>query len=293
MEFKKTPETFFVEEILQPQLWEGKYYYYILEQKGLGTDKALKILETENNTKIYSSGLKDAQATTKQCICSETQLKTTNSEMQLKFIGNSAKKIFFGMHTANKFKILFGKTNEIEEKFLKEKTGKIIYRNYFDEQRFSAKTIQLGEHLKNKEWEKATKSALTDYSEKESEESKRIKKTILKNWEKWENLSKEEIPEPKKKIFLFLAENADYHEAILLLDKKTVRQGIRAMQAFEFNRKLKEQILKQKSRVQKNITINSEEFPILFKLKGIKTKQFIEKIYPIGNALQRGTLFKT
>ena len=41
MKFTKSPETFKVEEVLRPELGEGKYFYYVLEKKGISTHNAV------------------------------------------------------------------------------------------------------------------------------------------------------------------------------------------------------------------------------------------------------------
>ena len=71
MEFKKNPENFFVEEVMAPQLRGGRYFYYILEKKGIDSPHAIAIVEEKNHTRIFSSGLKDSDAHTMQWICSE------------------------------------------------------------------------------------------------------------------------------------------------------------------------------------------------------------------------------
>ena len=106
MEFKKNPENFFVEEVMAPQLRGGRYFYYILEKKGIDSPHAIAIVEEKNHTRIFSSGLKDSDAHTMQWICSEKELvQPKDNSIGLIFKGRARERIFVGMHSANRIRV--------------------------------------------------------------------------------------------------------------------------------------------------------------------------------------------
>src|SRR3989344_809357 len=144
MEFRKSPATFIVEEIMKPKLGEGKYFYYILEKEGLDSVSAVELLKKENKTHISYSGIKDANARTRQWICSEKELKSSDNRIKLEFKGKGARRIFVGMHSANKFTVKLTDISQQEAELLKKSLKKIFFPNYFDEQRFNEKTLALG-----------------------------------------------------------------------------------------------------------------------------------------------------
>ncbi len=294
MKFEKTPETFFVQEIMQPELDEGKFHYYIMKKTGIDSTNAIKKLEKENNTRIYSSGMKDAQATTEQWICSETEL-SENSEkrIELEFMGRGRKGIFIGMHTGNNFKVILTDVSPQDREFLKKKLRKTVFPNYFDEQRFSTKTIALAKQIASENWENALKTALTEYEEFESDNSKKIKSEIKKNWGKWKKLIESEIiPPAKKPVFEFLEKEEDYKEALKLAEPRTIKLACRAVQSLQFNEGLKQQIAKQKTKNQKNIEIAGNGFPVFFSKKGVKRELKIGPVFPAKTIMIRKTFFQ-
>ncbi len=291
MKFEKNPDSFQVEELISIKLGQGKYYCYLMEKKEIDTPNAIKIIEKENNTKVYYSGLKDSNAFAKQYICSETELKTEDKKIALKFIGKTNNKIKTGDHKGNRFTIKITEIKEEDKKKLKEKMRQ-TFPNYFDDQRFNKKTLLLGRALKNKEWEKACLTALTEHLEFESEKSKEIKKEIKENWKNWGKLANSKtIPEIKIKIFEQLLEKENFEKATKMLEPKTLKISAWAGQSEEFNKTLSEYLLKQKNR-DKKIIINEEKKPFVFSHKGIPREMEIQPIFPIKNNLKRKTYFK-
>ncbi|MBN2127530.1 MAG: tRNA pseudouridine(13) synthase TruD [Candidatus Diapherotrites archaeon] len=293
MKFIKSPENFKVKEIMFPELNEtGIFNYYLMQQKGLGSSKAIKLLEKENNARIFSSGLKDAKALTEQWICSEKKLKSKEKEIALEFKGKSSKRIFIGMHSANEFKVKLNEVTEKEKKFISNELNKIFFPNYFDEQRFRKSTLETGKALIERNWEKAVKTALTLETDFESNKSKEIKKLIRENWKKWSKLCDSvELPEVKRNIFCFLEEENDFKNAVLMLERKVISMACKASQSNEFNEKLKTEIMKQE-RKQKLIEIDSMQFPVLFKHKALKRKITVQNVFPEKRILERKTFFK-
>jgi len=293
MIFEKSPESFVVEEILKPRINGGKFQYYVLEKTGIDSPNAIKILEKENDAPVYFCGFKDAQATTRQWICSLAELnEPADARLRLEYKGKSDQKIFVGMHESNKFTIKLGKVSEAEKKFLKTGLKKTAFPNYFDEQRLGEKSVELGLALAAQEWEKAAKIALAKSFEYESEKSVQIKILISRSWGKWDELAaNEEIPQSKRNIFIELAKGIEFKKACLLLEPKTLSISCRAAQAHMFNVALKGQIEKQKVRNQKQIDIGKEIVPVLFSVKGVKREIAIGPIYPKSTKLKRKTYF--
>lgn len=293
MDFKKTPDSFFVEEVMGIKLDGGHYFYYMLKKHGVDSASAIKALEAENRARIYFSGLKDAQATTVQFICSNKELsKSTDPRIGLSFLGKSSEKIFVGMHSHNLFRVVFGGAAEKDRVFLRTGLRKTAFPNYFDDQRFNEKTTRLADALCSGNFENICRIALTDAAEFESEKSKEIKGIIQKNWGDWTGLcANEKIPESKKQVFSFLSKKQDFRSAIKLLEPKTIALAAKAAQAFEFNRQLAGLILEQKNRSQKSIEIAGQNFPILFSPKGIKRSIRVLPAFPFKRNLDRKTFF--
>ncbi len=292
VKFTKSPETFFVEEILRPELMGGKYYYYIMEKRGIDSANAVKILENENKTHVSFSGLKDANASTRQWVCSAKELAPPkNAKIKLEFRGMSHEKIYVGMHSANRFTLKLEGVSGNEQKTIAQ-ISKTDFPNYFDDQRFSPLSVKLGKCLFAGNWEGAMKCALTEISGKESEKSAAIKKHISENWGRWDLLAEHpEMPNSKKAIFRALLESNDFKKEVILLERKTVSIACRAFQAEEFNRSLSEGIKKQNAREQGFIEINSVEFPVKFSARGIKRKITIVPVFPRRTKLERKTFF--
>src|SRR3989344_1334659 len=292
MKFIKSPETFRVEEVLQPQLGDGKYYYYVLEKSGISTHNAVKLLERQNDTRIYVSGLKDAAATALQWICAEKKLVNSDKRMELLFMGNSSKRIYVGMHNSNKFSVVLADISDDEGKFLEKELRKMQLPNYFDEQRFSPRTLEVAEFMLQEKWKEAVKAALTESSEFESEKSKMIKKMMAGKGGKWKELSEnKELPIPKRMIFELLDTEEDFRKAFELLPRKAVGIYCRACQGLKFNEMLAMEIDKQKQKRQKYVLVAGRKLPVVFKYKALKRGLEIAGIFPSRTVLKRKTFF--
>ena len=292
MKFNKSPETFRVEEILRPELGEGKYYYYVLEKRGIGTHKAMKLLERQNKAKVFVSGLKDAAATALQWICAEKKLVNSDERMELLFVGNSGRRIYAGMHTSNKFSVVLEEVSDDDIKFLEKELRKMHLPNYFDEQRFSPRTLEIAEFMLQEKWKEAVKAALTESSEFESEKSKMMKKIIAEKWGVWKELSgNEQLPFPKRRIFELLIEREDFREAFELLPRKAIGIYCRAAQGLLFNEMLAKEINKQNQKQQKSVSVSGMKLPVVFKYKAMKRELEVAKVFPSNTVLKRKTFF--
>jgi TruD family tRNA pseudouridine synthase len=293
MKFNKSPETFKVEEVLAPEIGEGKYFYYVLEKQGIATSQAVRVLEKQNNARIFVSGMKDAAAATMQWVCSEKKLENADKRMELLFMGNSAKRIYAGMHTSNKFTVVLEDVDGNARKILEKEIRREAFPNYFDEQRFSPKNLEIAKMVLQEDWKGTVKTALTESSEFESEKSRAIKKIIAEKWGKWKELAADlELPLPKRRIFEMLEVEGDFKKAFGMLPRKAIGIYCRVCQALQFNEMLKKQINAQNSKWQKYISIGNEEYPSEFKYKALKREFEIPAIFPTSTILKRKTFFK-
>lgn len=291
MQFKKSPDTFIVKEGLLPNFDGGKYFYYVLEKEGLSTPSAVNLIEKTSNARIFYSGLKDANSHSFQWVCSEKELvEPKDKRIQLRFAGNSSKRIYVGLHTHNFFEVRIEQVAQDEKKLLK-KAGKIVYPNYFDDQRFDENSLTLGKALFENDFEKALKAILSEKSPYDSAASKKIKSFIESNWGDWKTLANSQtIPENKRKVFNFLFENPlDFKQALLLCNKRQLSIACRAIQANHFNEALLQQISKTKN--QKYVEINKQSFPIIFNKASVKRKIIIPSVFPKKKPLERKTFF--
>jgi TruD family tRNA pseudouridine synthase len=297
MLFEKNESNFIVQEILDLKLEKnnnGKYKYYILEKSGIDSSNAIKLIGKQNKTAIYYSGLKDAKSTSIQWICSKKYLAEPNDErINLEYVGASNKRIFVGMHTANKFIIKLSKISEKEKTLIPKILKHETFPNYFDEQRFHGKSIKAGELLVNENYEAAAKEILTNHDCFETEKSKNIKEYIKNNWGNWKKILKnKKIPETKKIFFKELENGKNFKDCINLLERKSVSIACKASQAMQFNLKLKSLIEKQNKKEIPQIEISGKKFPIKFSHHGIKRNIIIPPIFPAKTELTRKTFFK-
>lgn len=159
---KQLPEDFIVTEISlieKEKSTQGKYLYFWMSKKGKNTidvvqelAKVLRIKEKQ----IGFAGSKDKHAVTKQLISfagvSKVNVeKIKINDVSLEFYGSGSKPISLGDLEGNNFEIVI---RNLES----EKIEKIsVVENYFDEQRFSERNVEIGRCLIKKDFAKAAK----------------------------------------------------------------------------------------------------------------------------------------
>lgn len=293
MRFEKSPSSFIVEEILKPELGGGEYKYYIMEKAGIDTARAIKLIERHNSARVHCSGLKDSDSTSMQWICSAKELECPEGEsISLEYAGSSKKRIFVGMHTANRFIVKLAEISENERKIIPKILRREAFPNYFDSQRFSKKGMKAAGFLLAGDYEGAAKEMLAKAEGFESDKSKEIKKIISEKWGKWKELEADPaIPAAKKLFFSEMAAGKGAKECIGLLEPKALSIACKAGQAMEFNSKLGEMIRKQNAKEMPEIEIAGEKFPATLKPKGIKRQITIGPIFPKKAKLERKTSF--
>ena len=269
MQYALSPETFFVAELFNPILSEkGKYYYYLLEKKGLSHKQAVKMIESQaffGGTNDYNSnlgdakpphiamwfcGVKDKHATTKQWVCTKERIEDIDEEFfKFKYIGQSNEKIFVGKHKGNAFRVSV-ELNEDEENSIKHfKAKNELTCNYFGEQRFNKKNLEIAELLTKEDYEGALKLFLTQITGFDSELSVKMKNSILENWGKWKELAESDLfkETKKRKLFDYLIENEkDYKGAFKACEPRSVALIVKTAQAARFNVELNKMALEKK-----------------------------------------------
>jgi len=151
---KSAPEDFYVKEIIELKTQgKGSYAYYLLKKTGLSTIQAVDVLSKKLNIQkkfINFAGTKDKVAVTEQAISIKNGAKKDYDFdiIKLTFIGYSGEPINLGTNSGNYFEIVLREV----EKIPKAKDWMI---NYFDDQRFSDKNIDVGRAVIKRDFKKA------------------------------------------------------------------------------------------------------------------------------------------
>ncbi|MDO8627999.1 MAG: tRNA pseudouridine(13) synthase TruD [Candidatus Diapherotrites archaeon] len=270
MQFKFLSEDFKVTELIDfKSSGKGNYFYYWLTKKNLSNSEIEKIFR-EKGLKVFSSGIKDKKAITKQLVCVEEKIPELKEEnFSLEFAGQAEKKLNIGSHKANSFEIVLrdipGEKILLLKKLLKN-VKKQDFPNYFDEQRFGSKDVaqKLGRSFLEQKHEQALQIFLTSGSGKFSE-------LVENSWGNWKKIL-HEIPVGfrKREVFEFLQKNPkNFEGAFKFVERGLLKRFLRQFQSFEFNAELREQIEKNNSK-QKFVEILSEKFPVIVSKKSVK-----------------------
>ena len=144
---KQAYEDFYVKELIDINLGNGNYAYFLLKKKNLSTSEALALISNKFNINLKNigcAGNKDKKALTEQYISilnGKKNLENLNlNNIKLKFIGNGNKRINLGNNLGNYFKTI---VRNLDKRY--DKTNFIV--NYFDEQRFSKNNILIGKYI--------------------------------------------------------------------------------------------------------------------------------------------------
>ncbi|MFC1691796.1 tRNA pseudouridine(13) synthase TruD [Nanoarchaeota archaeon] len=166
-ELKRIPQDFLVKEIKQLKTQElGEYCYYLLKKKDTNhfdvISKLAKFLHIPEKHIGYA-GIKDRTAVTQQYISIKItdEKKIDNFSLEnaeLEFIGKGKEPISLGELEGNEFEIIVRNLDQ-------EPKEKNNYINYFGEQRFSKKNVEIGRALIKKDFK--TAAELLDYRQAE------------------------------------------------------------------------------------------------------------------------------
>jgi len=259
MQYTLSPETFIVSELFNPVLSDvGKYYYYLLEKKGLSHKQAVKKIPTQ----AFFCGIKDKHATTKQWVCTKEKIDDIEEEFfKFKYIGQSNEKIFVGKHKGNAFKVIVKLNDKEEESIRHFKAKNELTCNYFGEQRFNQKNLEIAALLTKEDYEGALKLFLTQVTGFDSDLSREMKKNISEKWGKWKELAESDIfkDTKKRKVFDYLTEHeSNYKGAFSASEPRSVALIVKTAQALRFNVELNKLALEKKPNNAKSLIVGQE-----------------------------------
>ena len=152
---KQVPEDFYVKELIELDISDGNYAYFLLKKKNSTTLNALELISRKSNINISNfgyAGNKDKSALTEQYISALNGNKRLENlkikNIELKFLGYGKKRISLGENTGNEFVITIRNLDKKQDKI-----DFII--NYFDEQRFSKNNVLIGKNLIKRNFKEA------------------------------------------------------------------------------------------------------------------------------------------
>ena len=166
---KTSPADFVVEEVMHLALKEhGNFMYVQVQKENMTSEEARQLLAKSFHIEpkhIAYSGLKDKRAQTTQVFSIEHASKNAvlafqNERLGLQFLGYGDEPVYLGNHTKNKLTITVHFTGESGLRLFEEGVSRIeqqpLLVNYFDEQRFSTRNVDVGVSLLKKDFKKAT-----------------------------------------------------------------------------------------------------------------------------------------
>ena len=147
MQIKEVPEDFVVEEVMQLDLCEGPYFYYLMGKKNRNTRDVIAEIRKRLGVKDAGyAGLKDKRAVTKQYISVKKEITFTLADVTFSFVGKGKDRIYLGKLDGNQFRLTL---RDLEEELLPVK--EIV--NYYGPQRFSKNNAALGKLLIEKKYD--------------------------------------------------------------------------------------------------------------------------------------------
>lgn len=161
---KQVPEDFVVRELSTIEAGNtGRYTYFLLKKKGYGTLEAVELLAKKLHIMqkdIGYAGNKDKEAVTEQ-VCSvigvsrERLVKVHIKDIEILYLGEGDNPVSLGDLTGNHFVITVRNITElpkIQKRFV----------NYFGEQRFSTRNVEIGKAIVKKDFRKAVELVVHD-----------------------------------------------------------------------------------------------------------------------------------
>lgn len=242
---KSTPEDFFVSEVLDTKIISkisryGSYAVYSLKKRGIDTNHALAEIFHIHGLRLKALGLKDANATTEQFVCttsiSKAPEKFSTNRYSIELLGFLPKPLTKKDMIGNQFKIKVSNTSF--SKILNFKNyDKIL--NFYGYQRFGSRrpvSHLIGKAILQNDFVKAVELLLSFISECDLPENTKIRKTLAdkSNYSKTLN----EIPPQMdlEKIVLYeMIEHDDPLKAMRAIPLSIRRLFVQAFQSYIFN----------------------------------------------------------
>lgn len=242
---RSTPDSFFVSEVLDQKTVSkisqtGGYAVYKLKKHGIDTNHALDEVFTVHGLRLKALGLKDANATTEQFVCSTNTYKYperfTTNRYSLERVGFVAKPLTKKDMVANHFEIkiedaIFSKIDNFNE------YDKVL--NFYGYQRFGSKrpvSHLIGKAILQNDFEKAVTLLLSFSTEYDLPENTKVRKMLenKSNYHKALN----EIP-PQMDLERVVLEEMVHHNdplrAMRAVPLSIRRFFVQAFQSYIFN----------------------------------------------------------
>lgn len=167
---KVLPEDFIVKEIISlPKEASGEYAYFLLQKRDLSTPEAVARVAEKLHIPLRFlgyAGNKDKTAVTEQS-CSAKGVRKDALErislpnIKITFQGYGRTPVSLGNNHGNRFAITTRNLTKKETAKLNKIADKtLLFPNYFDEQRFSKKNVEIGRCLIKKDFAQAVKLLL-------------------------------------------------------------------------------------------------------------------------------------
>jgi len=242
---KSTPDSFFVSEVLDQKTLSKisqtvGYAVYKLKKYGIDTNHALDEIFTVHGLRLKALGLKDANATTEQFVCSTNTYKSperfTTNRYSLERVGFVAKPLTKKDMVTNHFEIkiedaLFSKIENFNE------YNKIL--NFYGYQRFGSKrpvSHLIGKAIIQSDFERAVSLLLSFSTEYDLPENMMIRKMLedKSNYAKALN----EIPpqmDLERAVLKEMVEHDDPLRAMRTIPLSIRRFFVQAFQSYIFN----------------------------------------------------------
>ena len=243
---KSSPEDFFVSEILDEKvlskfsMTEG-YAVYKLKKHGIDTNHALSEILKIHGLRLKALGLKDANATTEQFVCSMNTSKNvrnfSTNRYSLEFLGHVSKPLTKKDMVGNYFKI------KIEDAPFSEISDFNEYErvlNFFGYQRFGSKrpvSHLIGKAILQNDFERAVSLLLSFSTEYDLPENTKIRK-MLEDKSNYAMALNEVPPQMdiERVVLSEMVEHGDPLRAMRGIPLTIRRFFVQAFQSYIFNR---------------------------------------------------------
>lgn len=253
-EIKRSPEEFYVEELIDIELGDGDYCIVKVKKKNWETLKLVKQIAKIlgiSQKRISFAGTKDKRAVAVQYLSikgvkGEDVQKLSIKDVEIGFIGYSKREIKLGNLIGNMFRIRVH-DHDNNERFsqIKSELEEKGVPNFFGEQRFGSRLIthEVGKFILQGNFEEAFWTYVAKPSNFEREEINKIRKEV---WECRDPiLGLKELPKYltyERTLLQKLREGFDEKKALLSLPKSLKMMFVHAYQSYIFNKLLSKRI---------------------------------------------------
>lgn len=243
---KSSPDDFFVSEILDEKALSklskaDGYAAYKLKKRGIDTNHALSEIFKIHGLRLKALGLKDANATTEQFVCSMNTSKNvvnfSTNRYSLEFLGYVPKPLTKKDMIGNHFKI------KIEDASFSEISNFDEYEkvlNFFGYQRFGSKrpvSHLIGKAILQNDFERAVSLLLSFSTEYDLPENTKIRK-MLEDKSNYAEILNEVPPQMDIEgvVLSEMVEHGDPLKAMRSMPLTIRRFFVQAFQSYVFNR---------------------------------------------------------